>query len=213
MASAVKQAELARRGLGLTPPGQVSFPKLFGKPSEFQGKYTWNLHLVFHDPTVLGPLKDFVKFIVEREGAGGKIKVVDKDGKVLPNFRWPWRPNAEKVYSEGDRAGDVREGFESGGEHIVFKKHAKTEDDEATFDRVNIAGQPLRPADVYAGCQGVVCFRPFLYKKGSNVGVSLSLEAFQKTGEGEPIGSGGKVDSSSVFDFVEVGDEISVDDV
>jgi hypothetical protein len=225
MASAAKNAELAKRGLHITPTGQVSFPHLFGAPKDYNnnGKYTWNVHLVFHDATVLEDLKAFVKNFVKVEGTKGKTKTFDKEGKLVPNFRWPWRSNSEKVYTEGDRAGEVREGFESDGEHIVFKRHAKAVefDDDGkpkkfsggNFDKLDISGRPLQIDDVYAGCVGVVCFRPYVYRKGSNVGVSLSLEAFQKADDGESIGGGGKVDAASVFDFVEPGDEISIDDI
>jgi len=220
MASAAKLAELAKRGLSLTEPGQVSFPNLF-RVQEYEGKWTFNVHLVWSTEEEVVALKEFVRDFVKREAQGGKVNLLvddpDNPGKkkLHPSFRWPWRPGAEKLDDDGKQ----RDGFKSTDTFIVFKKHVKNVTPETagtvkpSFDVVDIAGRPLQPQDVYAGCRGVVCFRPFVYRKGPNVGVSLSLEAFQKVADGTPIGGAGPVAASSVFDYAEAGDELDVDDI
>lgn len=51
--------------------------------------------------------------------------------------------------------------------------------------------------EIYSGCYGRVLLTPFCYDNSGNKGVSFSLEAFQKTGDGVPVGSA--VDALGAF--------------
>ncbi|MCH4543174.1 ssDNA-binding protein [Ochrobactrum sp. A-1] len=70
---------------------------------------------------------------------------------------------------------------------------------------------PIIPAteqDVYSGCRGFPVLNAYTWHNDKNGdGVSFGLQYFQKTGEGERIGSSGGVDVNKWYEKVETGEE------
>lgn len=179
---------MAKTAVGFkTPSGQVSFPHLFvprqrGKDNP---RKRYSVTLVF-------PSEKEIAGVIKATKAWAKEKL----GKIPTStkFVWPWHPGTDQQDDDGNQ----REGF---SEDCVYIEFWRYED----FGRMAVVGPnpdraPLEASEAYAGCRGRVWTNPSYYDYEGKKGISLHLEAFQKTGEGTPIGSGPPPDADDVFD-------------
>lgn len=167
-----------------TPIGRVSYPRLFKagalKPTDTP-KY--DVTLIFDPDINLSEVKRVTEEYVKREAPK------KWPGGLPKKFKYPWRSGDEK---------DGKEGFGPEDTFIAFRRL----EDFGPPVSVDQQRNPLNPADVYAGCLGVVAYRPYLYDNTGNVGVSLGLEGFQKAGDGDPIGVA-PIDPDEAFDVID----------
>lgn len=173
----------------ISPIGRVAFPHLFD-PHAFEAGKTPNYSciLVFPEGTDLSELKKACgRAALKKFGGGDKAKVkamIDKG-----QLRMPWRDG--KDYEE---YGDP---FVEGSTFITVKSNQAP-------GVVNEKAKPvMNSMDVYAGCMGRASFLCYAYDSMGNKGVTLLLNNFQKTGDGERLS--GRMRAEDEFEAVKGG--------
>lgn len=170
----------------LTPIGRVSYPHLF-KPQQFkkEEKPRQSVVLIFGPDADLSPLKAAVAEAIKEEFG---------DKPIPEGLRSPFRKGSEKRTEDGEPV----DGY---GDDDIFCTFWRYEEKGMTKPVMENPTKLATPGDIYAGCLGRVLCRPYVYNNKGNRGVSFSLEAFQRCGDGNPIGSA-PADGSKVFESV-----------
>ncbi len=172
----------------LSPAGRVAYPTLVTARSRSEGKQPrFSVTLVFSEDVDLTPIRNAIN-------AAAKIKF---KGKIPKGLRSPLRPGTDREKDDGT----YPEGFCETDTFIDFWKY----EEYGIVPCVDEVKNDLLPSDIYAGMMGRVAFNPFFYDVDGNKGCGLGLEAFQKTGDGTPIGAA-PVDPQECFDAVTVTD-------
>lgn len=179
-------------GKSLSPIGRVAYPTLVTARSRSEGKPPrFSVTLVFSEDVDLTPLHNAINAVA-------KIKF---KGKIPKGLRSPLRPGTDRM-DQND--GTYPEGFCETDTFVEFWKYEQY----GVVPCIDGVKNDLLPSDVYAGMLGRVAFNPFFYDVDGNRGCGLGLEAFQKCGDGEPIGAA-PVDPQECFDEVAISDEDS----
>jgi hypothetical protein len=178
-----KKNDIPREELiAMTPPGRVCFPSLFDTKS-FDGQDTgkYGLLLVFPKNADLTDMKRAVRRAADFR-FGDSWQALFKRGK----FSLPFRPCSD---------------YEKQGEPF-------TDDPDAIFVNltsveppsvVDEAVRPVLSRDViYAGCYAQAQVYAHAYDTKGNQGVTLFVNAVQKTGDGEKLGST-RTDPKTIF--------------
>ena len=166
----------------LTPNFRVSFPSVF-EPSDYNGKETYSVTMLFDKSTDLTELKAAVKRAAE-----------EKWGKKIPsNLRNPIRDGAEKEHLDG------YDGC------FFIRASSKTKPGVVDQNCVEI----INPSEFYAGCIARATVVPFAYDQAGNKGVSFLLSNIQKVADGESFSSRGRASD----DFAPVAAGAGDDDI
>ena len=168
----------------ISPIGRVAYPNLVKARARAEGKQPrYSITLVWGPEVDLTDLKAQLKQLVQEEYPNG----------VPANFRSPLRSGAERRKDDGT----YPEGFKADDVYAEFWRY----EDRGLIPTVDHNRNEILQADVYAGSFGRVSFRPFVYAVEGNKGLGFGLEAFQKTGDGDPIGFA-PVDAKNEFEAV-----------
>ena len=156
----------------ITPIGRLSFPNLFAPKIEKNDKgdevKMWNCNLIFPDTADLSELK-----AAANEAAKAKWQT-----KIPSNLKSPFRNTSDYA--------DRHDGYQDPGTFISFKR------DAGPPGVINGDQSKISPESnlVYAGCFGrVSCYAYAWHHPKNGPGVSFKLIGFQKTGDGDPLGS------------------------
>lgn len=176
---------LLSNGNVVTPVARVSFPNLFkarkGKDPNSKEKYS--VALLFKKDEDLNLLKKAVAGVLTDKFGSDR----DKWPKKL---KLPFLDQGEQEY----------EGYEKGCTFIRCLSDQKP-------GVVNGRNQYIEnESEVYPGCYGRATVRAFYYDTNGNKGVSLGLQNFQKTGDGESLG--GRMKAEDEFTPVAGGDDV-----
>ena len=96
------------------------------------------------------------------------------------------------------QTGEIHPGF---GPDVFFIRVQSTCEPVVLWKSANV---PATEDEVYSGCHGKAVLNCFAWHNAQNGdGVSFGIQMFQRTGDGERLGGGGKVDSSKYFETVE----------
>lgn len=165
----------------VTPVGRVAYPHLFkARKRNEKTEPRYSVSLVFDETQDLTAFKDAVRACIREEYPNG----------VPAGFSSPFKSGANRIDEEGNQI----EGFKATDTYVEFWRYEANGRQPTVGPDRDSEGNlvELNPADVYAGCQGRVSFRPYCWGKGQdhgNKGVNCGLEAFQKTGDGKAIGN------------------------
>lgn len=166
----------------LTPNFRVSFPSVF-EPSEFNGKETYSITMLFDKSADLSELKAAVKRAAE-----------EKWGKKIPaNLRNPIRDGAEKSHLDG------YDGC------VFIRASSKTKPGVVDQNCQEI----INSSEFYAGCIARATVVAFAYDQAGNKGVSFLLSNIQKVADGESFSSRGRAED----DFSPVATAAGDDDI
>lgn len=176
--------------------GTFSFPKVFketaGKNDEGETVYNIQLIIPKSDTETIKAIHKAVKSVAQ-----------DRWGDNWDKVRHPLRDgDAEKdeLTENGQTKGDVYP------ERLgCFFINASSKRPVGVYDR-NL-DPILESGDLYAGSKGKLAINFYSYATRGNQGVAAGLNGVQKTGEGEPLGGGGKPAVESMFDIIEGDDD------
>lgn len=170
---------MSKRTTKTTPVGKVVYPHLFeAHAMKDTDTPKFSVRLIFSASTDLSELEKLVDEIADKTWPDGRPK----------KFRSPFR-TGDEMEQDFYKADDV---------FVTFRRNGD-------FGAPPVAGpdgKVLTDKTVYSGCLGRVAYSAYAVKDPSNPGVSLSLEAFQKCADGEPIGFA-PIDLEETFDPVE----------
>lgn len=157
-----------------TPIGRVSFPKLWTPEVNDQGVDVYSVTLIFEPDT------DFT----EMERILDEAIAKSKKWKTTPSYIIrPFRKGVQKT-ADAPRGFDLAQRPEYAGKIILTLNSQKIK--PGVVDRNN--QYITNESDVYAGCYGRARVTAYTYIGKSGPGVTFSLQNFQKTHEGEPLG-------------------------
>lgn len=158
-----------------TPIGTVCFPNLTrSRLNDLSGKEEFSVMLVFEPGTDLSELKEACVAAMEAKFGADR-------SKWPRQYKSPLRPCEDYAVEGNDGTLVYKAGMMAGGTFVNLKN-------ERQPGLVNPDGTICTKADaVYSGCKGRALVRAFGYDQKGNKGVSLSLQHFQKTGDGERI--------------------------
>jgi hypothetical protein len=178
-----KKSDIDRNELlAVTPPGRVCFPSLFETKS-FDGQDTgkYGLVLVFKQTDDLNELKQIVRRAADHR-FGEAWKAEFKRGK----FSLPFRPCSDYAQSGEPFTDDP---------DAIFINLTSTEPPSMVDEMV----RPIMSRDtIYAGCFAQAQVYAHAYDTKGNKGVTFFVNALQKTGDGEKLGSG-RADAKTIF--------------
>lgn len=154
----------------ITPIGRVSYPNLLRpKQNSFNGDVLYSVDLLFpknknQAECVLNPLRNLIEKAVKEKWpkTPGFIQLPIKDGDGL-------KPKAGTPYDEAYH----------GCWFITLKNKIKPQVVDQNVKAIQ------NEEDLYGGCYGRATLSIYAYDNKGNKGVSLSLNNFQKTGDGE----------------------------
>lgn len=181
-----------------TPEFRVSFPKVFEpEKNELSGKTEYSIQALFPKGADLSALKQLCKRAAEA-----------KWGNNIPSgLKTPFRDQAEKPMKDKETGAIVKDdngnpvlrpGHEAGAIFVTLKsKYKPSVVDQNVQDIID-------PSKFYGGCYAIAAVNAFAYDQAGNRGVSLGLQAIQKTRDGESLG-GTRVKPEEAFKPV-VGD-------
>jgi hypothetical protein len=169
---------MAGKNIQVTPKGIAVFPKIIGKPDEYQGKKFWATKLRL-SPEAAKPIEDLVTATIKEYRDN-----IAKDPNLSPadkKKKLAWS-DALPVTNEVDRDGN-----ETGFKLVSFKTNFEFQDPKtqqmkqivvAIFDA---KGNPCRPHSVWGGTEMKVSYYPHPYDSGASksIGVSLRLMGVQ----------------------------------
>jgi hypothetical protein len=161
----------------VSPRGIAVYPKLVGKPDEYQGKKFWCTKLRLTAEQV-APIQTVVATALAehraRIAADINMKPLDKKKKLE-------YADASPISKELDK-----EGNETGFYVVAFKTNYEFKDKlgqlkTTTVPIFDAKGTPIRPASIWGGSEIKVSYEPWPYDSGSskNIGVSLRIHAVQ----------------------------------
>lgn len=130
-----------------------------------------------------GPLKYGVSVLLPKDGDDAKRikKVIDqmiKDEQATLK--------GTKGLTICLRDGDTEKENEEYADHYFINVSNKQKPIVVDENRDDI----INPRDIYSGCYGRVSMTFFAYNKAGNKGIGVSLNAVQKTSDGEALGGG-----------------------
>lgn len=160
----------------LTPEFRVSFPHLFtAKKNDLNGKDEYSVVALFPKDADLKPLLAAAQEVALSEFGPDKTK-------WPKNLKMPFKKQEESL----DKSGNMRDGHTTGAIMMNLKCDASKNQPQVVDAKV----QPIiDPKEVYAGCFAKATITFFAYNQTANKGVTCILNNFQKTKEGEAIGS------------------------
>lgn len=152
----------------ITPEFRVSYPNLFQpRLNDQSGKMEYSFVALFAKGADLSALKkEAQRALLEKFGAE-KLK----DPAFVQRLRSPFR-------DQGIRQSD---GYVPGAIFVSLKSTQKPGVVDAQVKPI------IDPSQVYAGCYGIASVRAFAYDAKGNVGVSLWMQNFQKTRDGDSL--------------------------
>lgn len=168
----------------ISPIGRVAYPNLVqARKRTESSKPRFSLTLVWGSEVNLTEFKAQLREVIAKEFPNG----------APANFRSPLRSGSTRQREDGS----FPAGFKADDLFAEFWRY----EERGLIPVLDGNNNTIIQADIYAGCLGRVSFRPFVYNVEGNKGLGLSLEAFQKTGDGEPIGFT-PVDPKNEFEVV-----------
>lgn len=184
-----------------TPQFRVSYPNVFEKRmNTLSNKQEYSLQALFPKGT------DFS--VMDKAAQAAVIEKFGKDKKKWPTFLqkpWsqvekPWKPMVQKPNKE---TGEMEwpNGHAQGGYTMTLK----------TVNELKIVdgakNEILDPIDFYAGCYAKAFISIFAYDAKVKQGISSTLLALQKVGEGDSLGGRQPVNIDTAFEQVELSDD------
>jgi len=160
----------------LTPEFRVSFPHLFtAKKNDLNGKDEYSVVALFPKDADLKPLLAAAHEVAASEFGSDKTK-------WPKNLKMPFKKQEDSL----DKNGKMRDGHTEGSIMMNLKCDASKNQPQIVDAKV----QPIIDSkEVYAGCYGKASITFFAYNQTANKGVTIILNNFQKTREGDPIGT------------------------
>lgn len=198
MASASSNKPLKIRGI--SPPGKVSFPKVFyPEAMDENSKPKYQITLSFKPDELEGDALDAFKKMVDSAnkcskdlfGVGYK-EPLEIDGETVM-LRNPFRSGKASKFHEDDEV------------WVRFSSENKPEIVDGVKDEIT-----EQSGQFYAGCIARVSYVCQAYSKVGNRGVSFFLSNIQKVGKGTRLVGGSS--ASDEFDAVEADDMTGGDD-
>ncbi len=168
-----------------TPVGRVAYPQVVTpKKRNENSDPRFSVTLVWPASVDLTEMKKVVK-----------AACLEKYPNGIPGgFRSPFRKGEERRRDDGT----LPAGFKDDDVFAEFWRYSK-HGDPVLVDQYR---NELPAADLYAGCEALVVYRPFCYSVDGNKGVSLSFEGLQFVRAGEPIGAA-PLNAEAAFDVLE----------
>lgn len=178
----------------LTPEFRVSYPCLFTpKKNTLNGKDEYSVVALFPKGADLKELVAAVNEVAVSEFGSDKTK-------WPKNLKMPFKKQEDSL----DKNGNLRDGHVEGAIMMNLKCDASKNQPQVVDAKV----QPIIDSkEVYAGCYGKASITFFAYNQTANKGVSMILNNFQKTREGDPLGTKNRAED----DFTPVGTQTEFD--
>lgn len=166
-----------------TARGRVSFPCL-SEPEGYKGSLEnrkYSVTLIFPNRAAVEPLFAAAKELIE-----SKVSSEVKRNKI----EIPIHPGSKKLKDDGT----YPDGYTEECFFVKFHRGEKNGPPQIVLEDPKKTGLAR---DLYAGCIARVATNPYLW--GDNAGLSFSLNAVQRVGEGEAFGAG-PVDTEAIFE-------------
>lgn len=159
-----------------TPEFRVSFPHLFTpRKNDLNGKMEYSVTALFPKGTNINELLAAANEVA--------VSAFGPDKTKWPkNLKMPFKKQEDSL----DKDGKLRSGHEEGAWLMNLKCDASKNQPGIVDAQV----QPIiDPKEVYAGCYGKASITFFAFNQPAAKGVSIILNNFQKTKDGEPLTS------------------------
>lgn len=170
----------------VTPEFRMSYPSLF-EPTSFSvkdGNPKYEITMLFEDENALAELKEAIK----------KAVSTAYPSKVPAGLNMPIKK------------GSTERPEDPFYQNLVYAR-ARSKFAPQVLDPKKSPIYKEKSEEIYGGCYGKAIVSVYTYDTAGNRGVAFSLEAVQKTRDGEKIGSTG-IDVDSFFDAVETADDL-----
>lgn len=183
-----------------TGEGTISFPHVFEstKTKNDKGEDVYDIQIIIPKS--------------QREDCKTLLAAIQKVGKAKwgDNWRKYRLPLRDGDKEQNDPTDDGKTKGEKYPERLgCYFINARTGKPVGVYDRSRV---PItNPDDLYGGCKGKINVTFYPYSKGGNTGIGCSLNGVQKTGEGEPFGSG-RPSVENMFDMLADDEDTGLDE-
>lgn len=181
--------------------GTLSFPRVFKQTATTNDKG----ELVYECQIIIPK--------TEREALRSLLSAIKEVGEAKWGTKWKQVRNPLR---DGDKEADelTEDGSTKGEKYPerlgAYFLNARSKRPIAVVDRDR---SPIsEESEIYGGCKGRLALQFYPYFTQGNHGIAASLNGVQKTGEGEPFGSGAP-STESMFDLLDDADDLDLDDV